>query len=163
MIELTIIDKDFKNKMDQFIRKNDKQFKAVINDSTNQLAKRAKLNIRNQTMRSKVKSGNLIRRIQPSIFNNGLTGEVVSKASYSEAVEKGTRPHPISIRNKKVLAGPYRGRPAGWIVSKTSRAMGFATYGKRVQHPGTKARPFMYPAWKYAVDYFGKQMEAVFK
>jgi len=163
MIELTIIDKDFKNKMEQFIRKSDKDFKRVVLDSTNHLAKRAKLNIRNQIMGSKVKSGNLIRGIQSSIFNNGLTGEVTSKASYSEAVENGTRPHGISIRNKRVLAGPYRGRPTGWNVSKGSRAMGFATYGKKVQHPGTKARPFMYPAFKFACQYFEKQIKEALK
>ena len=163
MIELTIIDKDFQAKMDQFIRKSDKDFKRVVLDSTNQLIKRAKLNIRNQTMNSKIKSGNLIRGIRPSIFNNGLTGEVTSKASYSEAYESGTRPHGIRVRNKRVLAGPLRGAPPGWGVGKSSRAMGFATYGKRVQHPGTRAHPFMEPAWRYAVDYFDKQLAAIFK
>jgi len=158
MIELTIIDKDFQAKMDQFIRKSDKDFKRVVLDSTNHLAKTAKLKVRNQTSGAKVKSGNLIRGIGSTIINNGLTGEVTSKASYSEAYENGTRPHGIRVRNKRVLAGPLRGAPAGWRVGKQSRSMGFATYGKKIQHPGTKAHPFMYPAWRYAVNYFEKQL-----
>ena len=30
--------------------------------------------------------------------------------------------------------------------------MGYATYGKKVQHPGTQPHPFLFPAWKFACD-----------
>jgi len=163
MISLTIKDNAFKADMKRFMQKSDKQFKHAVNDSTNQLVKRAKLNVRNQTMNSKTKRGNLQRSITPQIQNNGLTGVVTSKASYSKAYEDGTRPHDIRIKNKRVLAGPYRGRPAGWKVNKSSRSMGFATYGKKVHHPGTKAHPFMKPAFSYVVNYFNKKIKEALK
>lgn len=52
--------------------------------------------------------------------------------NYAEAVEFGTRPHHIRVRNAKVLAGYRPGK--GWSF-----------YGKQVQHPGTAPRPFFYP------------------
>jgi hypothetical protein len=163
MITFTVIDKDFQREMEKFIRQSDREFKSVIRDSSNHLVKMAKLKVRNFTRRSKVKSRTLINGIRKNITNKGLTGEVLSSASYSEAFEYGTRPHTIRVKNKGVLAGPYRGRPPGWYVSKKSKSMGFATYGKKVQHPGTQAHPFMYPAWRYAVDYFEKQIIKIFR
>lgn len=163
MIELSVIDKDFKRGMEKFARKSDAGFKRALLTSTNELVKTAKLKVRNFTRNSRMKSSNLVNGINSQITNKGLTGTVISSASYSEAFENGTKPHTITIKNKKVLAGPYRGRPAGWIVGKSSKAAGFATYGKKVQHPGTPAHPFMYPAWKYAVDYFENEIRKVFK
>ncbi|MEA3431311.1 MAG: hypothetical protein U9R01_01345, partial [candidate division WOR-3 bacterium] len=93
----------------------------------------------------------------------GFTGAVVSKANYSEAFEKGTRPHRIRTRSKMVLAGPYRGRPSGWRVSKGSKAMGYATYGKKVQHPGTSPHPFMQSAFRFAMKKFNQEMKKALK
>jgi len=140
----------FKSDVERFIKKNDKDFKKAVFMATYDLVKLAKLKVRNRTSKSKVKSGFLINNIVPEFSNGGLTGVVRSKASYSEAYENGTRPHTIRATNKRVLAGPYRGRPAGWRVGAKSAAMGYATYGKKVQHPGTPPHPFMYPAWKFA-------------
>jgi hypothetical protein len=111
----------------------------------------AKMKVRNYTRGSKVRSGTLVNGINQEITSKGMTGIVTSNANYSQAFEEGTRPHTIRIKNKKVLAGPYRGRPAGWSVSKKSKAMGYAVYGQKVQHPGTHPHPFLYPAWKFAV------------
>ena len=49
---------------------------------------------------------------------------------YAEAIEFGTDPHVINIKNKKVLANKKKGQ----------------IFGKQVQHPGTEAQPFMRPA-----------------
>ena len=46
-------------------------------------------------------------------------------------LEHGTRPHTIRVKNKKVLVAPLM-----------SPAMG-AIFGKRVDHPGAKARPWL--------------------
>lgn len=163
MIELTITNKDFKKNIDRFIRQSDTGFKKALLKSTNEMVKIAKLKVRNYIRGSKVKSSNLVNNINSRITNQGLTGEVISGASYSEAFEKGTKSHPISVRNKRVLAGPYRGRPTGWNVNEKSKAMGYATYGKKVRHPGTKPHPFMYPAWKYAIDFFENEMRKILK
>jgi len=49
---------------------------------------------------------------------------------YAEAIEFGTDPHIIKIKNKKVLANKKQG-----II-----------FGKEVKHPGTEAQPFFRPA-----------------
>jgi HK97 gp10 family phage protein len=56
-----------------------------------------------------------------------LRGEVTSNAPYAIFVHEGTRPHPIAVVNKKVLANKRLGQ----------------FFGKRVQHPGTRPNPFM--------------------
>ena len=140
----------FRRQMAAFAKKKDQEFRRIIVDATLTLKKLAKEKVRNLTRGSKVRSGFLINNINTIIRDGGLTGEVLSGASYSQAYEEGTRPHHIRISNKQVLAGPLRGAPAGWEVSKKSKQMGYATYGKTVQHPGTHPHPFMYPAWKFA-------------
>lgn len=59
-----------------------------------------------------------------------LTGELVNTAKYAPYVHNGTRPHTISIRNKKALSN------------------GKVFFGRVVNHPGNKANPFL----KRAVD-----------
>jgi len=162
-ITLQIDNTHFKRDMERFAKQSETHFKKAIREATFRMVKHAKLKVRNYTRSSKVKSGFLINNITPTIMSNGLTGEVISKAAYSQAFEEGTRPHGIVVKNKKVLAGPYRGRPSGWNVSKGSAGMGFATYGKKVHHPGTRPHPFMYPAWKYAIQEFEKLMRAALK
>lgn len=141
----------FQREMRDFAKKKDKEFRRAVIDSVLYLKQRAKERVRDFTKGSKVRSGFLINNIRNVITNNGLTGEVISGAEYSRAFEEGTAPHVIEIKNKKVLAGPLRGAPAGWVVSAKSKAMGYATYGKRIFHPGTKPHPFMFPSFREAV------------
>lgn len=49
---------------------------------------------------------------------------------YAEAIEFGTDPHVIKVKNKKVLANKKKG-----II-----------FGKQVMHPGTEESPFFRPA-----------------
>jgi hypothetical protein len=156
MITFTIDDRQFRREMKRFRKKSESDFKIAILRATLQLEKLAKLKVRNFTRNAKVKSGFLINNIRKLITANGLTGEVTSGANYSQAFEEGTRPHRIRVINKKVLAGPYRGRPAGWQVSAKSKSMGYATYGKAVEHPGTPAHPYMFPAWRFACQQLEK-------
>lgn len=156
MITFTIDNRSFRRDMERFRKKSDSDFKMAILKATLQLEKLAKLKVRNFTRNAKVKSGFLINNIRKLITGGGLTGEVTSGADYSQAFEEGTRPHIIRAKNKKVLAGPYRGRPTGWEVSAKSASMGYAIYGKEVHHPGTPAHPFMYPAWRFACQQLEK-------
>lgn len=160
MITIGLDSRGFEREMERFARKNAKDFQDAITDSTNEMHKKARVIVRNLTMDTKVHSKpSLVSGINQQIVNRKMTGIVISNASYSQAFEEGTRPHTIRIKVKKVLAGPYRGRPAGWIVSKASKAMGYAVYGKKVQHPGTPPHPFMFPAWRFGCRNLEKRIK----
>jgi len=70
--------------------------------------------------------GNLRQSIKASM-KTSYVGEVDVGAKYAAAVHEGTRPHVIEARNKKVLANRRQGQ----------------FFGKKVNHPGTKAQPFL--------------------
>jgi len=148
----------FHRDMQRFRKRSEADFMRAIIKATLQMEKLAKMKVRNFTRGARVKSGFLVNNIIKQITNRGLTGMVISKASYSQAFEEGTRPHTIRIRNKKVLAGPKRGAPAGWQTNAKSASMGYAIYGKKVQHPGTPAHPFLFPAWRFAIKTFENLM-----
>lgn len=155
MISLTINDKSFQKDMERFAKKSDRDFRYAITSATNEMHKMAKKKVRQHTQNSKVRSGFLLNHIFQTIMDRGMTGEVRSEASYSEAFEEGTKPHTIRIRSKKVLAGPARGASPGTPISGD-----YAIYGKEVQHPGTSPKPFMYPAWSFAKDRLYKLIRA---
>lgn len=159
MITFHIDDRQFQRELKSFARQNNASFAQALLKATNDLERMAKLKVRDMTKAAKVKSGVLINNIYKKITNKGLTGEVISGADYSQAYEEGTRPHIIRAKNKKVLAGPLRGAPAGWNISGSSRQMGYATYGKEVKHPGTRPHPFMFPSWKQACANFEKYLK----
>lgn len=164
MITLKIDDRQWRRDLKNFKRKSEFDFQNAITRATLTLVKLAILKVKDFTVNSKVKHAWLENNIKPVISNKKLTGTVYSLMNYSQAFEEGTRPHPIEVVNKKVLAGPYQGRPAGWIVSKKSESMGYATYGKKVpRHPGTKPHPYMFPAFKSACDYLEKKIREALK
>jgi len=155
MINFSLDVKQFQREVENYISQQDSRFKKDVFSATLDMHRFAKKKVRNYTRNSKVRSGTLINNIQLQITNIGLTGVVMSKASYSRAFEEGTRPHLITIRNKKVLAGPKRGAPAGWPLISGD----YAIYGKKVVHPGTKPKPFMYPAWKFGIRSLNNRIE----
>ena len=69
---------------------------------------------------------------------------------YAEYVEKGTRPHVISAYTANVLAYESGGKKR---------------FGHTVNHPGTRARPFLIPGGEFATvrapELFGKQYERI--
>ena len=158
MITMRVDTASFHRDMQRFRKRNEMDFRNAIRQATLQMEKLAKMKVRNFTRGAKVKSSFLINNICKQITNRGLTGAVISEAGYSQAFEEGTRPHTIRIKNKKVLAGPLKGAPAGWKTNKKSASMGYATYGKKVQHPGTSAHPFLFPAWRFAIKTFENLM-----
>jgi len=156
MITLTIKDERFRKDLDRFAKKKDKEFRLAIADST---AKLQRLAVKKVRQFAKGGSGFLRNKILMEISSKGLTGTVTSHAEYSQAVEEGTRPHGIKVKKKKVLAGPARNAPLGW----GNISGDYAIYGKKIQHPGTKPRPFIYPAWKSACLYFEKLIRKAFR
>lgn len=156
---LRIEDRAFRADMARFKKRSSRRFKHAVLSATLKMREMAKKKARQHIRGSKTTTGNLINRIEHVITKAGFTGAVISRAPYSEAFEKGTKPHTIRTKSKAVLAGPYRGRPSGWRVSKGSKSMGYATYGKRVQHPGTSAHPYMQPAFRFAMKRFDKEMK----
>ena len=70
---------------------------------------------------------------------------------YAAAVEFGSRPHVIRPRKAKVLAWGGA-RTLGGRLRAGSRATNFATV---VNHPGTKPKPFLIPAFEHALKLVG--------
>lgn len=88
-----------------------------------------------QKKRSPVKTGNLRRSIHLGRIT-ARSAETIAGANYAAYVEFGTRAHEIRPRTKKVLR---------WKSGTGYR------YATRVQHPGTRAQPFMIPGAEAAI------------
>ena len=142
MISMIIEDKKFAKEVEAFIKKKDREFRKHIQEST--------IEMHNDAVTGAPHTSNFLRHSIRIITPITLTGVVVSAANYSQAVEEGTKPHrkPIVPKNKKVLAGHRRYAPVGWKMFSGD----YAIYGKKVWHPGTRPQPFMFPAWKKAID-----------
>ena len=139
MIQLSLDTREFDRDLEKFAKKNHKQFVEAVRTATTKMHFLA-------VFRAPVKTGFLRRGIRMLISGKGLTGDVISSAEYSAAIENGTKPHTISVKNKKVLAGPASKAPPGW----GNISGDYAIYGKSVKHPGTKAQPFMMPSFMTA-------------
>jgi HK97 gp10 family phage protein len=70
--------------------------------------------------------GNLRQSIRSGVSGLG-SGFVIVNAQYGLYVHEGTRPHVIRIVNKRVLANKRTGQ----------------FFGTKVNHPGTRANPFL--------------------
>ena len=80
-----------------------------------------------------VKTNHLRQSITTAVSDSPLTGMVMVGAPYGRFIEYGTRPHVILPRRSNVLAFTVGGS---------------LVFAKKVNHPGTKAQPFMWPAFK---------------
>jgi len=95
---------------------------------------RATLNIQTGAkQRVAVDTGTLRSRIETEIIHLGFTGRVIANTNYAEGLELGTRAHVIVPRRSKMLAWKARGSKT-WILAK------------KVNHPGTRPKPFLGPA-----------------
>jgi len=130
----------FERELKKYYKKSRKEFEHRVGQATMAMHRMAQ----DKAPRD---NGDLRKNIHPYITNEGMTGEVESKAEYSAAVENGTKPHTIEIRKKKVLANPETGQ----------------IFGKKVQHPGTIGQPFMLPAWNKARKDLIKGLRRVFR
>lgn len=89
--------------------------------------------VANAQQRVAVKTGTLRRSIGMDVTAAGttITLSVFAKAKHASFVEQGTRPHVIMPRKARVLRFQSGGK---------------TVFAMRVNHPGTKPRPFLRPA-----------------
>ena len=114
----------------------------VLKKSGFNIEARAKRNITNN---GSVKTGHLRRGVTTDIGNMEVTVHT-SNIKYARGVEEGTRPHTIRAKNKKALYWKDAKHPV-----------------KSVRHPGSKAKPFLIPAFEKEKEVLIKDLEKVIK
>ena len=92
------------------------------------------------------KTGALKRSVNIIYKKQGQEATIEATAKHASFVEYGTRAHIIRPKSKKALA------------FNSGNKM---TFAKKVNHPGTKARPFMEPAFNRNAPEFIKRLENV--
>lgn len=120
--------------------KYDSQLNTLIKKTVLSIEREAKKNL---TSNGSVKSGHLRRMVGTKIGNT--QGEVhTSNVKYAIYVEKGTKAHIIRPKRKKFLYWQGASHPV-----------------KKVNHPGTKAKPFLIPAFKKEVPKFLEDLKEI--
>ena len=114
----------------------------VLKKSGFNIEAKAKLNITNN---GSVKTGHLRRGIITDVGNMEVTGHT-SNIKYARGVEEGTRPHVIRAKNKKALYWKGAKHPV-----------------KSVRHPGSRAKPFLIPAFEKEKEVLIRDLEKVIK
>ena len=117
---------------------DEKKIQKILKNSAMTIEKNAKSNL---TSNGSVKTGHLRRGIKN--FRRGMTATVhTSNIKYAPMVEKGTKAHIIRAKNKKALYWKGAKHPV-----------------KQVNHPGSKAKPYLIPAFEKETPYFLKKLE----
>ena len=98
---------------------------------------------RNISSNGSVKTGHLIRGITTDVGNMEVTVHT-SNIKYAPMVEYGTRSHIIKPKNKKALYWKGAKHPV-----------------KSVRHPGSKAKPYLMPAFENTKDNFINDLKEV--
>ena len=114
----------------------------VLKKSGFNIEARAKRNITNN---GSVKTGHLRRGITTDVGNMEVTVHT-SNIKYARGVEEGTRPHTIRAKNKKALYWKGAKHPV-----------------KSVRHPGSKAKPFLIPAFEKEKEVLIRDLEKIIK
>ena len=114
----------------------------VLKNAGFNIEARAKRNITNN---GSVKTGHLRRGITTDVGNMEVTVHT-SNIKYARGVEEGTRSHTIKAKNKKALYWKGAKHPV-----------------KSVRHPGSKAKPFLIPAFEKEKEVIIKDLEKVIK
>ena len=113
--------------------KSKDKIKEVLKNSAFNIESKAKKNINSN---KSVKTGHLIRSISTDV--KGLEATIhTSNLKYAPMVEFGTKAHIIRPKNKKALYWKGATRPI-----------------KQVNHPGSKAKPYLIPAFEDEKDKF---------
>ena len=99
----------------------------------------------NLTSNRSVKTGHLRRGITTDIGKLTVTVHT-SNIKYARGVEEGTRSHIIRAKNKKALYWKGAKHPV-----------------KSVRHPGSRAKPFLIPAFEKEKEVIMKDLEKVIK
>ena len=112
----------------------------VIKDSAFNIQKNAMSNLANNRS---VNTGHLRRSISVDMGNLEATIHT-SNVKYAVMVEKGTKAHVIKPKNKKALYWKGATHPV-----------------KKVNHPGSKAKPYLIPAFEKEIPYFIDKLKEV--
>ena len=96
--------------------------------------------------RCPVDTGRLRSSIVHRIGGGGRLTDITvgTNVSYAADVEYGTAPHVITPKNRKALYWPGAAHPVA-----------------KVNHPGTRPRPFMRPALELATIFFSKNLRQI--
>ena len=114
--------------------------KKVVKNSALNIEENAKSNL---TKNKSVATGHLRRGISTDI--KGLEATIhTSNIKYAPMVEYGTRAHIIKAKNKKALYWKGAKHPV-----------------KKVNHPGSKAKPYLIPAFDKEKDQFLEKLKEV--
>ena len=112
----------------------------AIKDSAFNIQRNAMSNLASN---GSVKTGHLRRSISVDMGNLEATIHT-SNVKYAVMVEKGTKAHIIKPKNKKALYWKGASHPV-----------------KQVNHPGSKAKPYLIPAFEKEIPYFVEKLKDV--
>ena len=113
--------------------------KVLVNSGFN-IEAQAKINL---DRNGSVKTGHLRRGITTNVGNMEVTVHT-SNIKYARLVEEGTRPHTIRAKNKKALYWKGARHPV-----------------RSVRHPGSKAKPYLIPAFEKEKEVLIKDLKKV--
>ena len=114
----------------------------VLKNSGFNIEARAK---RNLSSNGSVKTGHLRNGIATNVGNLEVTVHT-SNIKYARIVEEGSRPHTIRAKGKKALYWKGARHPV-----------------KSVRHPGSKAKPYLIPAFEKEKEVIIKDIEKIIK
>ena len=115
--------------------------------------------------RAPVNTGRLRASITPDI-RSPFEGYVGTNVDYAAAVEYGGRPHVIKPRKANVLRFKVGGTKGRYVTSKSGKKYwrkgkpGNEVFAMSVKHPGTKAKPFLEPAYRRGITSAGHEYKA---
>ena len=130
----------FSVEIPKLYEKNEALVRQTVKNSAFNIQKSAKSNL---TKNKSVDTGHLRRGISTDIKGLGATIHT-SNIKYAPGVEYGTKAHVIRPKNKKVLYWKGAKHPV-----------------KKVNHPGSKAKPFLIPAFDKEKDQFLEKLKEV--
>ena len=136
------IDSSELNKFSVYLKtkseEDENKIKKVLKNSAMTIEKNAKSNL---TSNGSVNTGHLRRGIATKIGDMEAIIHT-SNIKYASMVEKGTRAHIIRPKSKKALYWKGASRPV-----------------KQVNHPGSKAKPYLIPAFEKEKDNFIRDLK----
>ena len=138
------IDSSELNKFSVYLKtkssEDEKKIHKVLKNSAMEIQKEAIINLTNN---GSVDTGHLRRGI--ANYRRGMTVTIhTSNIKYAPGVEFGTKAHIIKAKNKKALYWKGAKHPV-----------------KSVKHPGSKAKPYLIPAFEKEKDQFLEKLKEV--
>ena len=128
----------FSVEIPKLYEKNEALVRQTVKNSALNIQKNAKSNL---TKNKSVDTGHLRRGISTDIRGLGATIHT-SNIKYAPGVEYGTKAHIIRAKNKKALYWKGAKHPV-----------------KKVNHPGSRAKPYLIPAFEKEKDQFLEKLK----